>query len=171
LIRSEERKKCAKYGLQAVQLQALDYISHCNRYSDSPAALTKFLGLTKGTVSQTLKVLEKKSLLTKRLDKDDKRVTHLKISSRGKRLLTKTIPTTMFVNACNALTEKKQAEIATSLKQLLVTLLQANDMKTFGVCSSCRHNSKTIEGNYYCNLVQELLADDDIHLICREHKN
>ena len=77
----------------------------------------------------------------------------------------------MFVNACNALTEKKQTEIATSLKQLLVTLLQANDMKTFGVCSSCRHNSKTIDGNYFCNLVQELLADDDIHLICKEHKN
>jgi DNA-binding MarR family transcriptional regulator len=171
LLKIDSRQAGAEHGLQPVQLEVLHYLSICNRYSDTPMAVTEYLGQTKGTVSQTLKVLEKKSLLTKRLDKNDKRITHLKISSRGKRLLTKTIPTTMFVNGCNALTEKKQAEIATSLKQLLVTLLQANDMKTFGVCSSCRHNSKTIEGNYYCNLVQELLADDDIHLICREHKN
>ena len=47
LIRSEERKKCAEFGLQPVHLQVLDYLSRCNRYSDTPAALTNYLGMTR----------------------------------------------------------------------------------------------------------------------------
>ena len=59
LIRSEERKKCTAVGLQTVHLQALNYLSRCNKYSDTPAALTNYLGMTKGTVSQSLSLLEK----------------------------------------------------------------------------------------------------------------
>jgi MarR family transcriptional regulator, negative regulator of the multidrug operon emrRAB len=39
LIRSEERRKCTELGLQPVHLQVMDYLSRCNRYSDTPAAL------------------------------------------------------------------------------------------------------------------------------------
>ena len=44
LLRSEERKKCTSLGLQTVHLQALNYVSRCNKYSDTPAALTNSLG-------------------------------------------------------------------------------------------------------------------------------
>ena len=77
----------------------------------------------------------------------------------------------MFVKASEAMSGQKQSEIAESLKQLLSTLIQANDFKTFGVCSSCRYNSKVKEGSYFCNLVQQPLTENDIQLICREHEN
>ena len=77
----------------------------------------------------------------------------------------------MFVNACEIMSNEKQSEITASLQQLLTTLLQANDMKTFGVCSSCRYNSKTEDDGYFCNLVQQPLKDNDIDLICREHES
>ena len=35
LIRSEERKKCTAVGLQTVHLQALNYLSRCNKYSET----------------------------------------------------------------------------------------------------------------------------------------
>ena len=169
LLRIDSRKAGAAHGLQPVQLEVLHYLLICNRYSDTLMAVTEYLGQTKGTVSQTLKVLEKKGLLSKQVDSSDKRICHMKVSSKGKQLLDKTIPTTMFVNACEVLSDNKQSEITSSLKQLLITLLQANQMKTFGVCSSCRYNGKAEGGSYYCNLVEEPLEDDDIHLICREH--
>lgn len=171
LLRIDSRQSVAIHGLQPVQLEALHYLSICNRYSDTPMGVTEYLGQTKGTVSQTLKVLEKKGLLSKQIDKNDKRMYHLKVSSRGKQLLKKTIPTTMFVNACEVLSEDKQSDIAKSLKLLLITLLQANNMKTFGVCHSCRYNSKTEDNAYFCNLVQQPLTGHDINLICREHVN
>ena len=61
LLRSESRKLLSEYGLQPVQFEALHYLSNCNRYSDTPMAVTEYLGQTKGSVSQTLKVLEKKA--------------------------------------------------------------------------------------------------------------
>lgn len=171
LLRIDSRKAGAAHGLQPVQLEVLHYLTICNQYSDTPMAVTEYLGQTKGTVSQTLKVLEKKELLSKQLDKNDKRIYHLKVTIKGKRLLNKTIPTTMFVNACEEISDKKQSEIEASLQQLVITLLQSNNMKTFGVCSSCRHNSKTEDDGYFCNLVQQPLTDNEIHLICREHES
>lgn len=79
LIRSEERKKCTELGLQPVHFQVLDYLSRCNRFSDSPAALTNYLGMTRGTVSQTLQLLEKKGYIKKTTDSNDRRMVHLSL--------------------------------------------------------------------------------------------
>jgi DNA-binding MarR family transcriptional regulator len=68
LLRIDSRQAGADHGLQPVQLEALHYLSICNRYSDTPAAVTESLGQTKGTVSKTLRVLKRKGLLSKQLD-------------------------------------------------------------------------------------------------------
>ena len=47
-------------GLNPAQWEALRYLSRANRFSDSPGALTRYLGATKGTISQTLMALERK---------------------------------------------------------------------------------------------------------------
>lgn len=171
LLKIDSRKAVAAQGLQPVQLEALHYLSICNKYSDTAMAVTEYLGQTKGTVSQTLKVLEKKGLLSKKLDKNDKRIYHLKISAKGARILNNTIPTTMFVNACEAMSDKKQSEVSSALQYLLTTLLHANNMKTFGLCSTCRYNSKAEISGYFCNLLQQSLTDDEALLICKEHEN
>lgn len=154
-----------------MQLEALHYLSLCNRYSDTPMATTEYLGQTKGTVSQTLKVLEKKGFLTKKADVNDKRVVHLKVSRAGDKLLHKFIPSRQFVDACEHLSKQSQTQIVSCLKELLHTTQRTNGMKTFGVCHTCRYNQKKMNRQYFCNLTQESLSSDDIQLICREHQN
>lgn len=58
LMRAWSREQPLVAELQSVQLSALHYLARCNRYSDTPLGVTEYLGLTKGTVSQSLKVLE-----------------------------------------------------------------------------------------------------------------
>ena len=58
LLKVDSRQAGVEQGLQPVQVEVLHYLSICNKYSDTPMAVTEYLGLTKGTVSQTLKVLE-----------------------------------------------------------------------------------------------------------------
>jgi DNA-binding MarR family transcriptional regulator len=170
LLRVDSRQSGAKYGLQPVQIEALHYLSVCNKYSDTPKAVTEYLGQTKGTVSQTLNVLEKKGLLGKQADVDDKRVFHLKLTKQGQGIIKKIIPTPMFENACKALTKQAQSEISTSLKQLLTTILQLNKMKTFGLCSTCYYNSRSKNNEYFCNLVEQPLSVIETELICREYR-
>ena len=52
-------------GLNPAQWEALRYLSRANRFSNSPIALTRFLGSTKGTISQTIKALERKGYIAK----------------------------------------------------------------------------------------------------------
>lgn len=170
LLRTDARNKGTEYGLQPVQLEALHYLSVCNRFSDTPMAVTEYLGQTKGTVSQTLKVLKKKGFLHKKADPNDKRVTHLKVTTAGAKILESTIPTPLFVNTCESLTDKAQSDIDKALKQLLIVIIKSNNMKSFGTCHSCRHNEKR-EAGYYCQLVKTPLSKIDITLICREHQD
>ncbi len=170
LLKVSARQAGAIYGLQPVQLEILHYLSQCNQFSDTPMAVTEYLGQTKGTVSQTLKVLETKALITKHADENDKRTAHLKVTAKGKQLLQTTIPTEMFVNACEVLSEQQQIEIEQGLHTLITGLIKTNNMKSFGICSSCRYNSKLSDGTYFCNLVKQPLENTDIQLICREHE-
>ena len=51
--------------LNPAQWEGLRYLGRANRFSNSPGALTRYLGATKGTVSQTLKALERKGFIAK----------------------------------------------------------------------------------------------------------
>ncbi len=171
LLRNEMRREGVEYGLQPVQLEALRYLSICNRYSDTPMGVTEYLGQTKGTVSQTLKVLEKKGFLSKHTDKNDKRITHLKVSRAGERILAKSIPTPLFAQACEHLDTESKTRIIAALKELLQTVQHSNGMKSFGACHACRYNQKNDHGRYFCELTQETLSQSDVQLICREYKD
>ena len=171
LLRVDSRLAGTKYGLQPIQLEVLHYLSICNRFSDTPMAVTEYLGQTKGSVSQTINVLENKGLLSKHDDKDDKRITHIKVTSKGKRLLDNLIPTPLFKKACQTLEKKEKVIIDDALGQLLETMLTVNNMKPFGVCKSCRYNTKNDNDGFFCNLVEQPLSKNEIQMICREFEH
>lgn len=169
LLKVDVRQSIASLGLQPVQLEVLNYLSSCNKYSDTTKAVTAYLGQTKGTVSQTIKVLENKGMVNKVVDKSDKRISHIVVTKLGNEVLNDNLPTNMFVKACDTLSNEKQQHITSALTELLTAIVKSNDMKTFGVCNSCRYNSKQDDGSYFCNLIKEPLSDSDILLICKEH--
>ncbi|EPJ55384.1 MAG: hypothetical protein OFPI_04040 [Osedax symbiont Rs2] len=170
LQRSDSRRCTAKYGLQPVQLEVLHYLSICNQFSDTAKALTEYLGQTKGSVSQTLKVLENKGYLNKVADLDDGRITHLQVTDSARQLLQKAIPSPQFNAASTMLSEQKNIQIESSLRELLQALLGANNMKTFGVCCSCRYNVHRGGSDYYCQLLKLPLHEKAVELICKEHQ-
>lgn len=169
LVRADVRAACHAQGVRPVQFEALNYLSQCNRYSDTPQAVAEYLGLTKGTVSQTLKVLEEKGLLLKRDDSNDKRVVHLKPTARGRRLVTLAVPAVSVATGIESLPVSQQREMVDILQHLLRTLQHSNGLKTFAPCHTCRFNQQR-EGTYFCALTQEPLTDDDVSLLCREHQ-
>ncbi len=168
LIRSEQRKKCAAIGLQPVHLQTLDYLSRCNRFSDTPAALTSYLGTTKGTVSQTLQLLEKRGYIAKTRDSMDKRLVHLRLLSTGKIVLDKTKPIELFNRASVILKQSEQETQKDGFYQALTALQQANKSESFGLCKTCKYFTTTSSG-FTCRLTKETLSESDSEKICKEH--
>ena len=169
LLDSEARVLGVDFNLQPTQLNALQFIKRSNRYSDTPQGVTEYLGLTKGTVSQTLAVLESNGFIQKSQDKKDGRVVHLKVTRSGKKLLEKSIPSPAIRNAWEDLADKEQHQLVESLKGLLVSMQLMNGMKAFGVCGTCRFNSRSGDKKFFCELTQENLSLKDTELLCREY--
>ena len=169
VLRQEVRAEGQSLGLQPVQQEALYYLSICNRYSDTTLAVTEYLGLTKGTVSQSLKVLENKALIYKEKDKDDLRITHLKVTEEGKQFLAETCPPKKFTEAIEQLSETKQSQAAVLMQDVLKNYQKAVGRTAFGVCMNCKYNQKNEADSFYCGLTKEVLSIDDTQLICREY--
>jgi DNA-binding MarR family transcriptional regulator len=168
LIRSEERKKFAAIGLQPVHIQVLGYLATCNQFSDTPAAVAEYLGLTKGTISQSIQVMERKGYVDKSPDEQDGRVVHLALTAEGKQLLDEIKPMDVFAKAQEAMAEHQFSSLEEALSAVLVELQKANNARSFGVCHSCI-NFKEADNHFYCNLTQLPLAQADSQKICREH--
>ncbi len=168
LLRSEERKKFAAIGLQPVHVQVLDYLSTCNRFSDTPAAVAEYLCLTKGTISQSIQVLERKNYVEKSQDHQDGRVVHLELSVKGKQLLDEMKPLDIFAKAQQVISTQGFSTLEAALNSILSELQKANNAKSFGVCQSCA-NFIAVENHYLCNLTQLPLSQADAKKICREH--
>lgn len=167
LLRVEARK--AHPTLQPVQLEMLHYLSLCNRFSNTPAALTEYLGLTKGTVSQSLSVLEKKGYLTKTGDDKDQRVIRLHLTAKGNELLQSAIPPALLTHALANLSTGQNEQLVESLQQLLTSMQGVNHFKPFGVCKTCQHMQRKEQG-YFCQLTQLPLTQAETEKICREHR-
>ncbi len=169
LLRAEERQAGSVHGLQPVHLQALHYLSRCNRYSNTPAAVTDYLGLTKGTVSQTLLVLEKKRYIEKRPDAADRRIVHLALTPAGKRLLNEVVPPAALALAVSAIVPTELEKLENGLTNLLKAMQHAHGLRSFGVCHTCRFFLQEQDG-YRCGLTRETLKTEEIAKICREHE-
>jgi DNA-binding MarR family transcriptional regulator len=169
LLRTEERAAGLPHGLQPVHLQALRYLQSCNRYSNTPAALTEYLGLTKGTVSQTLLLLEEKGLLRKEADAEDRRVVHLLLTDAGRKVLKEALPPDLFKRAL-AHVPGGDAALEDALTGLLRSLQAANAQRSFGACATCKHFQREGAGRFRCGLTQEPLSREDSLLLCREHE-
>lgn len=169
LIRSEERKKCTELGIQPVHFQVLNYLSRCNKYSNTPAAVANYLGMTRGTVSQSLIILEKKGYIGKTPDAVDKRVVHLSLLPEGVELLKQARPADLF-NMATTILQGSDAppSDANVFQQALTALQKANQSQSFGVCKTCRNFSEK-DGDYFCQLTQEKLTNSDSEQICQEH--
>jgi len=167
-LRSEERRKYATIGLQPVHGQVLEYLSRCNKYSNTHASVAEYLGLTKGTVSQTIQVLERKDYLQKTTDTEDARVVHLTLTENGKQLVNDLKPLDIFQHAEHRVSEAEFASIGQALETTLGLLQKVNQSKSFGKCDSCRHFS--VETNHYqCGLTEQPLDREDTDKICRDH--
>lgn len=168
LLRAEERRKYAALGLQPIHVQVLDYLNVCNSYSNTAAAVTEYFGLTKGTVSQSLQVLERRGYIQKAMDAEDGRIIHLTLTPMGLQLLADLDSGDFLAQAEQSVLTKKFASLTEALSAMLITLQIANKSKSFGSCDSCV-NFDVEDNHFLCSATKLPVFQAETHKICREH--
>lgn len=156
-------------GLAPVQWEVLRYLDRANEFSRSSAALTAYLGSTKGTVSQTIKALEQRGLVTNQPSKQDRRKNRLSLTSRGTKLLLDD-PMTAWSRALSALPEAEQQRFHETLEELVRDRLRSQGRQAFGICKDCKFFGRAHEKGapHYCKLLEVPLAEAASEEICFE---
>ena len=169
LMRAESRSRPGTGELHPVHLQALLYLKQANRYSNTPQALTEYLGSTKGTVSQSLLLLYRKGWVNRYADAEDGRVVRLGLSAKGERLLARAGMAPVWQRALQGIQAGDVETALRVLQQALLNLQRERSQKSFGVCHTCRHFRREGGQQFRCGLTGESLEPAEILKICREH--
>lgn len=157
------RKIAQDESLQMVHIEIIQYLSICNRYSNTTQSISEYLGQTKGSISQSLSILEGMQLVKRTQDKNDKRVFHLALTTKGE-ILSRRLKINFEGDLPNS------DKFMDLFMELLSALQKKNNLKSFGQCSTCKFNESLVGGKVRCGLTLENLSKEDINKICREHK-
>jgi DNA-binding MarR family transcriptional regulator len=168
LVHQSVRDDGAQHGLLPIHVQVLGYLSRANRYSDLPIAIAEYFGITRGTVSQTLTVLERKGLLRRKPDSRDGRRVHFHLTPAGDRVLQDSWARRIE----QVLQRMPEAgmDLERALRELLAGLQQLNEQRAFGICRNCAHFLAEGKG-WRCGLTREPLLAKETGQICREWTN
>ena len=169
LIRADLRRMGAEHSLQVVHLQALVYLHRANRYSNTPQALAEFLNLTKGTVSQSLLLLDRRGLIERYEDEIDRRVVRLRLSSLGEQVIAETQIGAQWQEATREISANRIRNGVSALRQTLFMMQLDNGGRTFGVCHSCTYLQRESQRVVRCGLMGDRLSGPETRRICREH--
>jgi MarR family transcriptional regulator, negative regulator of the multidrug operon emrRAB len=162
-IQQAVRDDAARHGLLPVQLQVLTFLANANNYSDFALSVSEYLGLTRGTVSQTLAVLERDGFITKRADELHGRRVHLDVTDKAKAALSDS----WNVQIANLLSVEGSSESVRSLAVIVSAFRDLNQTAGFGVCNSCSYFKKKGAAGQ-CGLTGDPLPTSQTTKLCRE---
>jgi DNA-binding MarR family transcriptional regulator len=155
-------------GLNAAQWEALRYLGRANRFSNSPGALTRYLGATKGTTSQTVITLIKKGAIAKSLRDNDGRSVVLVLTEAGEKTLSDD-PLIGLEKSIAKLGDKTSKRFSKGLSELLQIEVEGQGEPSFGSCSGCTHATKD-KGEVWCKVLNLNVSSDDAQKLCVYHK-
>jgi MarR family transcriptional repressor of emrRAB len=165
LIHQSVRDDAARHGLLPIHLLILAYLNRANRYSALPIAIAEYFGITRGTVSQSLAILESRGLVRKARDGRDGRRVHLSLTDASQALLAQTWASRLEAAIDTQALDQETLEQA--LRSLLTGLQRLNGQRAFGVCRGCAHFLDDASG-HRCGLTGEPLLEEQTRRICRE---
>lgn len=151
-------------ALNPAQIAALEYLARANRFSRAPSHVADYLGTTRGTISQTLKVLVRKGFVEERRSEIDKRSVIFDPTVEGRSLAARS---NALVDAIDALPDATKARLGDGLFTLLERQLHENGGRPFGICRTCAHHRTTKDGAY-CALLSLSLLPEELDQICHE---
>ncbi|MEP3277993.1 MAG: MarR family transcriptional regulator [Stappiaceae bacterium] len=153
--------------INPTQWTALSYLARANRFSRSPSQVSDFMTATRGTVSQTLKALARKDLISEVRSDQDKRSISYSVTPKGDALLQKT---GVIDDAVNTLKNEEAASLLSGLEALARAALKQRGLRAFGVCETCVHHRKMAKGGH-CELLNERLSAAESKQLCHEYSD
>ncbi|MDX6182419.1 MarR family transcriptional regulator [Flavobacterium sp. Fl-77] len=158
------------YNLSPIQIQLLIFINYHSENKSTISYLSKEFNLSKPTVSETIKTLEKKKYITKISDKFDTRSYFIQITDLGKSIVQQTEQyVNPLVNIISNISEANKVMLWQSITNIINELNNIQLINSHRTCTNCQFYSQN-NNIPYCALLNQVLKIEDIRIDCPEFK-
>lgn len=161
-------EKAKIYGISPIQIQILLFIVNHKPELSNVSHLAKELNVTKPTISDAVRVLEKKGLVEKSYSRVDNRSYNLFATEAGK-ILANDLSNYAFPleKELAHLDDHSLNELYATLTKLIYQLNKSGILKVQRTCFGCRFYNN-IGGAHFCHLLNKNLVDYKIKIDCPE---
>jgi len=163
-------EKAKLVGLSPIQIQILIFITYHKQELCNVSHLAKEFNITKPTISDAVRILDKKGMITKDFSSTDSRSYSIQLSHSGSKIVAET------ENFADPLKSQLRGIQQANLENLFGTLskliyqLNANGILTVQrTCYGCKFYDQT-ENKDFCNLLDKELLNSEIRLDCSEYE-
>ena len=157
-------------SLSPIQIQILIFIQFHAQEKCKVGYLADEFNMTKATISDSVRVLLAKELLTKETDPLDTRSSTLSLTDEEKNIAKKaSFFTSSIEQPIEKLTQEQKTIMLNGLLKLIYDLNKSGIITIQRMCFTCSfYNAKN--GTHYCNLLKTKLAESEIRVDCPEHE-
>ncbi len=157
-------------SLSPIQIQILIFVYFHSSEKCKVGYLADEFNMTKATISDSVKVLLAKDLVSKEIDPTDTRSYSLSLTTEGIKTAQKA---SFFASSIEQPLEKLTAEQKTimlnGLLKLIYELNKSGVITIQRMCFTCS-NYQVDKGVHYCKLLKSQLAENELRVDCPEHQ-
>jgi len=163
-------EKAKLVGLSPIQIQILIFIAFHKRELCNVSHLAKEFNVTKPTVSDAIKVLDKKGIIIKDFSSTDSRSYSITLSESGNDTVAQTYDfSSPLKKHVDGFSQSELQSLFSTLSQLIYKLNRNGILSVQRTCYGCKFYEKNREVDY-CNLLQKELMTQEIRLDCPEYE-
>jgi len=173
LIRALQWEIGKKKNLTPLQIQILQFLKNRKKEEIYLGKIARELGVSKGTLSESFKVLKSKNLLKGNLNLKDKRFVNPSLTPYGKKVVDELDSIqNIFSNYIFKFKEKDKKTVAKFLAKILAFLYFDGYISYARLCFTCQNFKKISlkDENFFCSLLGKKMKTYEIKLECQFHK-
>lgn len=161
-------EKAKMVGLSPIQIQILIFIAYHKYELCNVSHLAKEFNLTKPTISDAIKVLDKKGMLLKDYSSSDNRSYSISLSTLGQRLVAETDDfASPLKSQIDSFETNDLESVFKTISELIYKLNRIGILTVQRTCYACKFYQKN-NASDYCSLLEKQLLSQDIRLDCPE---
>lgn len=161
-----------EHSLTPIQVQVLIFLLHHSEEKRKVSYLADEFNMTKATISDTVKTLEQKNLISKEYEQHDTRSYIINLTKKGKDTADKTSFFTKEIRKpIDKLHREDKEDLLLSLLNIIRHLNQSEVITIQRMCMSCSYYQRSDESEqHFCTLLNQNLHTADLRIDCPEHK-
>lgn len=160
-----------EFSLSPIQVQVLIFLHNHSEEKRKVSYLANEFNMTKATISDTIKTLEQKNLISKEFEPHDSRSYIITLTEKGKNIAEKTSFFTKEIRTpIDKLHQDDKENMLLSLLNIIRHLNQSGVITIQRMCTTCYFYQKSDKGQpHFCKLLNQPLYTKDLRVDCSEH--